>query len=758
MMSGYIKVSHSELCYDAEVLLPLKEDVLERETLKSQFPSAVGLRYHVGGVLKAVAADTRGFSSPDGGWGTRRYIVVTTAECAGQARDIIGNRPSTSGLAQQITSVFKSSKATSHPRTHFSPIQGAASRKDIRQQMKKKKKLFEKSYKVVFIGNIKLPGILCADIILEEGLINISSEDTEDTIKNKLLDIFDSTDKDPTKIIFLSCSHKKLSKPNVPSTFKFDGIGLKALIGQGKLYVLVEGPEFENDKDMMDQNKLDDTDMTDEELPVFGKTHSLQIPQADTNASMNSDQENTGSSAKPQTDITKTVQSQDIVEGDPEDTGTPTITFHPSCLERRERRSRLSLRSSTGNDALACPSTYRSYVQLFETEIVTVDDSDDEGDKTIPMDGDISLPELLIKLQSQVDLEKITKFNINRNLVLDGARRAIKRKSFCAKSKISVKFTDDVGIAEGAVDEGGPKREFLRMLMKKIQYLHIFEGPENRRILAYSTSALEDNLYRDVGLFFSLSIVHGGPSPKFLSPVMYNALVGQAGERNIEDIADGDLRGEVQKLKDASSLQDLNKQMNAMSTLLITAGCFRPILNMQQKDKLIMDIVRFLVLERTSTPLHQLRDGLQTLDVLTYIQEHYKAFKDLFVCQGNEKLTAEMMEVVFMDIKMSVPGSNRRRDEENIVGYWRDFLIDLQEDEDGEITLGDVLSFATGADCVPPLGFDPSPSITFLHDSGLFPKANTCSMELKLPVSEDFNTFKKNMTFGIANSPGFGLA
>ncbi|XP_052085243.1 G2/M phase-specific E3 ubiquitin-protein ligase-like [Mytilus californianus] len=189
-----------------------------------------------------------------------------------------------------------------------------------------------------------------------------------------------------------------------------------------------------------------------------------------------------------------------------------------------------------------------SYVQLFETEIVTVDDSDDEGDKTIPMDVDISLPELLIKLQSQVALEKITKFNINRNLVLDGARRAIKRKSFCAKSKISVKFTDDVGIAEGAIDEGRPKREFLRMLMKKIQYLHIFEGPENRRILAYSTSALEDNLYRDVGLFFSLSIVHGGPSPKFLSPAMYNALVGQAGERNIEDKADGDLRGEVQKV------------------------------------------------------------------------------------------------------------------------------------------------------------------------------------------------------------------
>ncbi|CAC5408833.1 unnamed protein product [Mytilus coruscus] len=140
---------------------------------------------------------------------------------------------------------------------------------------------------------------------------------------------------------------------------------------------------------------------------------------------------------KPQTDITKTVQSQDIVEGDPKIQAHRQLVF--TCN-------------------LAIPLEWMSYVQLFETEIVTVDDSDDEGDKTIPMDGDISLPELLIKLQSQVDLEKITKFNINRNLVLDGARRAIKRKSFCAKSKISVKFTDDVGIAEGAEMKVDQKR------------------------------------------------------------------------------------------------------------------------------------------------------------------------------------------------------------------------------------------------------------------------------------------------------------
>jgi len=30
---------------------------------------------------------------------------------------------------------------------------------------------------------------------------------------------------------------------------------------------------------------------------------------------------------------------------------------------------------------------------------------------------------------------------------------------------MSVKFTDDIGVSEGAVDEGGPRREFLQLLM-----------------------------------------------------------------------------------------------------------------------------------------------------------------------------------------------------------------------------------------------------------------------------------------------------
>ena len=61
---------------------------------------------------------------------------------------------------------------------------------------------------------------------------------------------------------------------------------------------------------------------------------------------------------------------------------------------------------------------------------------------------------------------------------------------------------------------------------------------------------MEDKLYRDVGIFFALSLVHGGPPPKFMSTTLYNALAMRTGkcEATIDDISDGDLKAEVLKV------------------------------------------------------------------------------------------------------------------------------------------------------------------------------------------------------------------
>lgn len=53
---------------------------------------------------------------------------------------------------------------------------------------------------------------------------------------------------------------------------------------------------------------------------------------------------------------------------------------------------------------------------------------------------------------------------------------------------MSIKFSDDRGTTEEAVDLGGPRREFLRLLMEALAESDMFEGPEGHLSLALSSS------------------------------------------------------------------------------------------------------------------------------------------------------------------------------------------------------------------------------------------------------------------------------
>ena len=77
------------------------------------------------------------------------------------------------------------------------------------------------------------------------------------------------------------------------------------------------------------------------------------------------------------------------------------------------------------------------------------------------------------------------------------------------------------------------------------------------------------------------------------------------------------------------------------------------------------------------------------------------------------------------------------------------------------VSLKDILVFCTGADEVPPCGFDPPPMAAFWADKR--PRGDTCAKTIQLPKwpeKEDvsFDEFKELMDDGILNSPGFGRA
>ncbi|TDH05067.1 hypothetical protein EPR50_G00139810 [Perca flavescens] len=166
----------------------------------------------------------------------------------------------------------------------------------------------------------------------------------------------------------------------------------------------------------------------------------------------------------------------------------------------------------------------------------------------------------------------------------------------------------------------------------------------------------------------------------------------------------------------------------------------------------------FQLVHRVSGALQRFREGMKTLGVLDAIRMHPDAFRPLF-CHEPSPLTADVLEQLF-EIRLSAVGRNKRRAEECVVAFWRDYLLDVEEQE-GPLQLGGILAFATGANDIPPLGFSPLPSVVFLHELPLrqarhLPTANACINCLRLPVLKKFEDFKETMDFALKNTQGFG--
>lgn len=65
--------------------------------------------------------------------------------------------------------------------------------------------------------------------------------------------------------------------------------------------------------------------------------------------------------------------------------------------------------------------------------------------------------------------------------MLEGAYRGFARPSFKPANLLSVRFGGEPGI-----DEGGPTREFLRLVLEEIRKSKIFQGEDNSKHLFYS--------------------------------------------------------------------------------------------------------------------------------------------------------------------------------------------------------------------------------------------------------------------------------
>ena len=72
----------------------------------------------------------------------------------------------------------------------------------------------------------------------------------------------------------------------------------------------------------------------------------------------------------------------------------------------------------------------------------------------------------------------------------------------------------------------GAIREYFRLGMQELHRNNaLFQGALGKCISSHNLQLLSNKEYRDMGRFFAMSILQGGPSPQFLSPTVADYLL-----------------------------------------------------------------------------------------------------------------------------------------------------------------------------------------------------------------------------------------
>ncbi|RVE73096.1 hypothetical protein OJAV_G00046220 [Oryzias javanicus] len=286
-----------------------------------------------------------------------------------------------------------------------------------------------------------------------------------------------------------------------------------------------------------------------------------------------------------------------------------SVSLPASCLSNAQ----LSTSSSEGTSGLS--ANYNSYLTVVAA-LSDASSDDEELNKAIlaslqtescPPTCSVPVKDLLQDLAKQINHLKNSKFNINRNTVLDGAIRGFKRGTYDPCNTMSVRFSDDMGVHEEAVDLGGPRREFLRLLIEALPQSQMFEGQDGRMNLALDSAALREDRYFIAGRAIAVSLVHGGPPAGFLSPTLFASLVHgpECSKPTLEDVADRDLQAKIKKIAECQTIEDLLKASEQLEDYLANAGCLRHLQRLEDKDLLVADILMFQVVHRVRGPFER---------------------------------------------------------------------------------------------------------------------------------------------------------
>lgn len=138
---------------------------------------------------------------------------------------------------------------------------------------------------------------------------------------------------------------------------------------------------------------------------------------------------------------------------------------------------------------------------------------------------------------------------VRRRHLWSDALRTFSKKDFLPGTLLSVHF-----IGEEAADLGGPRREFLRLLLRSLVVESgVLTGCDTRKVFTSNPLLVTKETYYHAGQMVATSLIQGGPGLKCLSPAMYAYFCGDVqicrSLLDVEDIPGGEVQQKVKKVQ-----------------------------------------------------------------------------------------------------------------------------------------------------------------------------------------------------------------
>ena len=132
--------------------------------------------------------------------------------------------------------------------------------------------------------------------------------------------------------------------------------------------------------------------------------------------------------------------------------------------------------------------------------------------------------------RNQEDVQHII---VRRKHLLKDAMKAFSKPKFEVSKYLRVRF-----IGESAQDEGGPRREFFRLLMPLIGQSQLFTGWPENVVPVHNVISLSLNEYYLVGKMLTTSVIQGGQPPVFFAAAVVDFILDGhiSSQFNVNDI------------------------------------------------------------------------------------------------------------------------------------------------------------------------------------------------------------------------------